>query len=71
MTAELEGFRDAIRRFVESEVVPHQERWAKQQHVDRELWRKGGEMGMLLADIPEEYGGSGGTLRIRRSCLKS
>lgn len=61
MTAELDGFRDAIRRFVESEVVPHQERWAKQQHVDRELWHKGGEMGMLLADIPEEYGGSGGT----------
>lgn len=61
MTAELEGFRDAIRRFVESEVVPHQERWAKQQHVDRDLWHKGGEMGMLLADIPEEYGGSGGT----------
>ncbi|WP_255423015.1 acyl-CoA dehydrogenase family protein [Undibacterium sp. FT79W] len=61
MTAELDGFRDAIRRFVDAEVVPHQERWAKQQHVDRELWRKGGEMGMLLADIPEEYGGSGGT----------
>ena len=61
MTPELATFRDAIRRFVDAEVVPHQERWAKQQHVDRDLWRKGGEMGMLLADIPEEYGGSGGT----------
>ncbi|MBC3812868.1 acyl-CoA dehydrogenase family protein [Undibacterium aquatile] len=61
MTPELVSFRDAIRRFVDAEVVPHQERWAKQQHVDRELWRKGGEMGMLLADIPEEYCGSGGS----------
>jgi len=61
MTAELEGFRDAVRRFVDSEIVPNQERWRKQQHVDRELWRKGGEMGILCADIPEEYGGSGGT----------
>lgn len=61
MTPELATFRDAIRRFVDAEVVPHQERWAKQQHVDRDLWHKGGEMGMLLADIPEEYGGSGGT----------
>lgn len=61
MTPELVSFRDAIRRFVYAEVVPHQERWAKQQHVDRELWHKGGEMGMLLADIPEEYGGSGGS----------
>lgn len=60
MTPELETFRDAVRRFVEAEVVPHQERWRKQQHVDRDLWKKGGEMGILLADIPEEYGGSGG-----------
>lgn len=61
MNAELEGFRDAIRRFVAAEVAPHQERWSQQQHVDRELWYKGGEMGMLLADIPVEYGGSGGS----------
>jgi acyl-CoA dehydrogenase len=61
MNAELESFRDAVRRFVASEIAPHQERWRKQQHVDRELWRKAGEMGLLLADIPEEYGGSGGT----------
>ncbi|MFL6675601.1 MAG: acyl-CoA dehydrogenase family protein [Massilia sp.] len=61
MTPELETFRDAVRRFVAHEVVPHQERWRKQQHVDRALWNKAGEMGLLLADIPEEYGGSGGS----------
>lgn len=60
-TPELAGFRDAVRRFVEHEVTPHQERWRKQQHVDRELWNKVGGMGLLLADIPEEYGGSGGS----------
>lgn len=61
MNAELEGFRDAVRRFVNAEIVPHQDKWKTQQHVDREVWQKAGEMGMLLADIPEEYGGSGGT----------
>ena len=61
MDAELEGFRDAVRRFVDTEVVPNQEHWRKQQHVDRSLWHKAGEMGILLADIPDEYGGSGGT----------
>lgn len=61
MTAELESFRDSVRRFVDAEIVPHQERWKKQQHVDRALWNKGGDMGLLLADIPEAYGGSGGT----------
>jgi acyl-CoA dehydrogenase len=61
MNPELEGFRDAVRRFVDSEITPHQQRFKEQQHVDRALWNKGGEMGVLLADIPEQYGGSGGT----------
>jgi acyl-CoA dehydrogenase len=58
---ELDSFRTAVRRFVEQEITPHQERWRSQQHVDRELWRKGGAMGILCADIPEQYGGSGGS----------
>ncbi len=61
MNAELEGFRDAVRRFIQAEILPHQDKWKHQQHVDREIWNKAGEMGMLLADIAEEYGGSGGT----------
>ncbi|WP_229503899.1 acyl-CoA dehydrogenase family protein [Massilia putida] len=61
MTPELETFRDAVRRFVASEVVPHQQRWREQQHVDRALWRKAGELGLLLADVPDDFGGSGGT----------
>jgi acyl-CoA dehydrogenase len=60
-TPELEDLRDAVRRFASDEIVPHQERWRKQQHVDRALWNKGGELGILLADVPEEYGGSGGS----------
>ncbi|WP_229429234.1 acyl-CoA dehydrogenase family protein [Massilia sp. ST3] len=61
MNEELQAFRDAVRRFVEGEIVPHQETWRKQQHVDRGLWRKAGELGLLGADIPEEYGGAGGS----------
>ncbi|WP_227869785.1 MULTISPECIES: acyl-CoA dehydrogenase family protein [Undibacterium] len=60
MTPELESFRDAVRRFIASEITPHQDAWKQQQHVDRKLWNKAGEMGMLLADIPEQYGGAGG-----------
>jgi acyl-CoA dehydrogenase len=60
MNPERERFRDAVRRFVASEVAPHGERWRHQQHVDRELWNKAGAMGLLAADIPEEYGGAGG-----------
>ncbi|MES2149935.1 MAG: acyl-CoA dehydrogenase family protein [Pseudomonadota bacterium] len=60
MTPELEDLRGAVRRFAEEEITPNRERWSKQQHVDRTLWNKGGELGILLADIPEQYGGSGG-----------
>jgi acyl-CoA dehydrogenase len=60
ITDDLAMFQDGIRKFIERELVPHEERWWKQQHVDREIWRKAGEMGMLCASIPEEYGGGGG-----------
>src|SRR5512137_2999316 len=59
MADELSAFRDAVRRFVEAELAPHEARWGKQQHVDREAWRKAGDMGLLLADVPEQYGGAG------------
>lgn len=61
MDADLESYRDTVRRFVAEEVTPHQERWANQQQVDRRVWDRAGELGLLLADIPEEYGGAGGS----------
>ncbi|CAG9274322.1 acyl-CoA dehydrogenase family protein [Paraburkholderia unamae] len=61
ITDDLVLFQDSIRKFIERELAPHEERWWKQQHVDREVWRKAGEFGMLCASIPEEYGGGGGT----------
>jgi len=53
-------FRDAVRRFLEREVVPHQARWNEAGSVDREAWRKAGEAGLLCAWLPEEHGGPGG-----------
>ena len=63
MDEELELFRDAARRFVENEVVPNDARWREQKHVDREIWNKAGEVGLLCTDIPAEYGGVGGDAR--------
>jgi len=63
MNDELEMFRDAARRFVENEIVPNDARWREQHHVDRELWNKAGEIGLLCTDIPAEYGGVGGDAR--------
>ncbi len=58
-TDEHRMFRDAVRRFMENEVVPHHERWEEQGYVDREVWQKAGANGLLCASMPEEYGGAG------------
>ena len=60
-TEDVRAFRDAVRRFVAAEVTPHQARWAEQRRVDRELWRRAGRLGLMLADLPETYGGGGGS----------
>jgi acyl-CoA dehydrogenase len=61
MTDELALLRETAREFFRRESIPHHDRWAQQHHVDREIWNKAGELGLLCASIPEEYGGAGGT----------
>ncbi|WP_347453552.1 acyl-CoA dehydrogenase family protein [Acinetobacter sp. ANC 7454] len=60
---EHEAFRETVRKFYEKEVIPHIERFEQQQHVDRELWNKAGNLGLLCPTLPEQYGGSGGDRR--------
>ncbi len=55
---EHEAFRETVRKFYEKEVIPHTEKYEQQQHIDRELWNKAGELGLLCATMPEAYGGS-------------
>ncbi|MNO86525.1 Acyl-CoA dehydrogenase [compost metagenome] len=57
--SEHEEFRRAVRRFMEDEVVPFHAQWEKEKRVPRDVWRKAGELGMLLPSMPEEYGGPG------------
>lgn len=61
MNEELEIFRKSVRQFFQEEFLPHRDKWRSQHHVDRDAWNKAGSMGILLTDVPEEYGGGGGT----------
>jgi len=63
MDDDLRMLREAVSRFVESEMLPHEARWRKQKHVDPATWRAAGEAGFLLMDVPAEYGGGGGDFR--------
>ncbi|CBL45292.1 Long chain acyl coenzyme A dehydrogenase [gamma proteobacterium HdN1] len=58
-TEEHETFRKTVRRFFDEEITPFADRWEEQQHIDRNLWNKAGELGLLCPTMPEEYGGSG------------
>jgi alkylation response protein AidB-like acyl-CoA dehydrogenase len=52
-------FRASVRRFLEKEIAPNFEAWEEASIVDRDLWVKAGEAGMLCPQVPEEYGGTG------------
>ncbi len=56
---EHEDFRRTARAFMEKEVQPFHEQWEKDGQVDRDVWRKAGEMGLLCFDVEEEFGGPG------------
>src|SRR2546422_5858120 len=60
-TDALRTFRATIRAFVQTEFAPHQDRWREQRFPDPDAWTKAGAVGMLLSDVPAEYGGGGGT----------
>jgi len=63
MDDDLRMLREAVSRFVETEMLPHEPRWREQHHVDRATWRAVGEAGFLLMDVPDDYGGGGGDFR--------
>ncbi len=54
-------FRKTVAQFIDKEFVPHQPRWREARGPDAEAWARAGRAGILLADLPEEYGGGGGT----------
>ena len=55
-------FRDAVRSFAEDDVRPRVQQMEKAGKVDPALIAKYFEMGLMGIEVPEEYGGAGGTL---------
>ncbi|HBQ02463.1 MAG TPA: acyl-CoA dehydrogenase, partial [Halieaceae bacterium] len=60
---ELSLLQDAAAKFFNSALAPENERWIEQGQADRDAWNKTGAAGFLCAEIPTEYGGSGGDYR--------
>lgn len=58
MTEELRMLRDQVRRFVDTEVVPHGEAWEAAGKIPREIFLRMGGLGFLGMRHAEEHGGT-------------
>jgi len=61
MNEELALFRKSVRQFIKEEFVPNQAAWRERHRPDPQAWAAIGKAGILLPDIPEQYGGGDGT----------
>ncbi|HEY7048130.1 MAG TPA: acyl-CoA dehydrogenase family protein [Jatrophihabitantaceae bacterium] len=57
--AEHTAFADAVRTFLDKEVVPHYLDWERDGLTPREVFTAAGRNGFLGMAIPEQYGGGG------------
>ncbi|MGT2430074.1 acyl-CoA dehydrogenase family protein [Cupriavidus basilensis] len=62
MDEEIEAFREQVRRYVAGELAPHLDGWRRQGYIPREVWGPFGQMGFLLPEMEEAYGGAGASL---------
>ncbi len=62
MDEDIEAFRDQVRRYIANELSPQLDGWRRQGFIPREVWRPFGQLGFLLPEIDEAYGGAGATL---------
>ena len=62
MDEQIEAFRDQVRRYVTAELAPQLDGWRRQGYIPREAWRPFGELGFMLPELDEEWGGAGANL---------
>lgn len=52
-----EAWRQALRRFIDHEIIPHIDEWDEAGEFPRELHKKAADIGLLGLGYPEEFGG--------------
>ena len=62
MDEDIESFRDQVRRYVASALAPNLDEWRRQGFIPREVWRPFGDLGFMLPELIEDYGGGGASL---------
>ena len=62
MNEEHLAWREQLRRFIDSEIMPFAEEWDEAGHIPIELWPKAANVGLLGLGYPEPYGGTPGDI---------
>ncbi|MCL4425983.1 MAG: acyl-CoA dehydrogenase family protein [Firmicutes bacterium] len=52
-------FRQAVRKFIEKEMIPYLDQWEEKGEFPREMWSRLGRQGYLCPWLPEDLGGIG------------
>ena len=55
---EHEEWRNQLRRFIDTEIMPRAQEWDEAGHIPIELWPKAAAVGLLGLGYPEEFGGT-------------
>ncbi|MFG5779362.1 acyl-CoA dehydrogenase family protein [Comamonas sp. J-3] len=62
MDEDIEAFREQVRRYIEGELAPQLDGWRRQGYIPQKVWAQFAEMGYLLPEMPEVFGGAGANL---------
>lgn len=57
LTAEHQIFRESLRHFIQKEITPHIDQWEKERQIDKNIWKKMGDMGYMGLNYPESLNG--------------
>ena len=56
-TEEHNAFRQSFKDFLQKEVIPYVDTWEKAGFIDKQIWKKFGNMGYFGLNYPEDVGG--------------
>ena len=58
-TTDHDLFRESVKHFVATEILPHDDRWEREGKVDKDMFVRAGKAGLLGMAVPVSYGGGG------------
>ncbi|MBW2178587.1 MAG: acyl-CoA dehydrogenase family protein [Deltaproteobacteria bacterium] len=67
---EHKAFRQRLRVYIESHILPKVEQWEMEHIVPKEAWKKMGQNGFLCTAVSKVYGGMGGDFRYSAICIE-